>query len=109
MRFRLWKVAQAGDIAKAFLKIEVDPVDPDILWFLWAKDINAELPEIIFVRFNRVAFAVNSSPCLIVLFGTTLIHFRKSTLSFYVICLSIFYIDTLVIGANSEGEALGLY
>jgi len=65
LRFRLWKVAQAGDIAKAFLKIEVDPVDPDILWFLWAKDINAELPEIIFVRFNRVAFAVNSSPYLL--------------------------------------------
>ena len=29
LRFRIWKVALVGDIAKTFLMIEVDPADRD--------------------------------------------------------------------------------
>ena len=61
----MWKVALVGDIAKAFLMIEVDPVDRDVLRFLWVKDTNAEASEVIVRQFNRVVFGVNSSPYLL--------------------------------------------
>ena len=45
--------------------IEVDPVDRDVLRFLWVKDVNAEASEVIVLWFNRVVFGVNSSPYLL--------------------------------------------
>ena len=65
LRFRLRKLVLVGEINRDFLMIEVDPVDPDILRFSWAKNINAELPKIIVLRFNRVVFGVNSSPYIL--------------------------------------------
>ena len=45
--------------------IAVDPKDQDVLQFLWVKDVHADEPEIITLRFVRVVFGVLSSPFLL--------------------------------------------
>ena len=64
LRFRNETVAIVGDIAKAFLNIEVDPKDWDCLRFLWLSDISKADSDIITVRFNHVVLGVNCSPFL---------------------------------------------
>ena len=110
LRLRLWKVALVGDIAKAFLMIEVDPVDRDFLRFLLVKDINVESPEIIVLRFNRVVFGVSISPYLL---NSVIRHhidsFQEVDTQFVSKLSQSFYVDDLVTGADSEEEALSLY
>ena len=64
LRFQSYPVALVADIEKAFLMILVDPKDQDVLRFLWVKDVHAEEPEIIPLRFARVVFGVSSSSSL---------------------------------------------
>ena len=110
LRFRMWKVALVGDIAKAFLMIEVDPADRDVLRFLWVKDVNAEAPEIIVLRFNRVVFGVNSSPYLLnMVIRHHINSFQELDPQFVSKLSQSFYVDDLVTGANTENEALSLY
>ena len=110
LRFRMWKVALVGDIAKAFLMIEVDPVDRDVLRFLWVKDINAEASEVIVLRFNKVVFGVNSSPYLLNMVTRHHIDsFQELDPQFVSKLKQSFYVDDLVTGANTEREALSLY
>ena len=110
LRFRMWKVALVGDIAKAFLMIEVDPVDRDVLRFLWVKDINAEASEVIVLRFNRVVFGVNSSPYLLnMVIQHHIDSFQELDPQFVSKLKQSFYVDDLVTGANTEREALSLY
>ena len=47
LRFRANQVTLVGDIAAAFLNIEIHPEDRDCLRFLWIDDINSPDPEII--------------------------------------------------------------
>ena len=110
LRFHMWKVALVGDIAKAFLMIEVDPADRDVLRFLWVKDANAEAPEIIVLRFNRVVFGVNSSPYLLnMVIRHHINSFQEVDPQFVSKLSQSFYVDDLVTGANTEKEALSLY
>jgi hypothetical protein len=45
--------------------IQVAEEDRDVLRFLWVKDLKAEPPEIIKLRFARVIFGVSASPFLL--------------------------------------------
>ena len=65
LRFRIHSVALAGDIEKAFLMINVDERDLDVLRFLWIRSNSVQPPEIIALRFTRVVFGVNCSPFLL--------------------------------------------
>eukprot|EP00794_Sanderia_malayensis_P004910 gene4910-biopygen3985 len=64
IRFREQPVVLVGDIEKAFLNIEVHPVDRDCVRFLWVANVQDQSPEVIEYRFNRVVFGVSSSPFL---------------------------------------------
>lgn len=88
IRFRLQRIALAGDIEKAFLMISIQEKDRDSLRFLWLADPNDEASGLITLRFTRVVFGVSSSPFLL---NATVDHhahsifpgIRPYTLSFY--------------------------
>ena len=65
MRFRAHKVGLVADIQEAFLNIEVDEQQRDLMRFLWVDDINSEDPNIVIYRFCRVIFGMNCSPFLL--------------------------------------------
>ena len=65
MRFRDHKVGLVADIQKAFLNIEVDEQQRDLMRFLWVDGINSEDPNIVIYRFCRVIFGMNCSPFLL--------------------------------------------
>ena len=110
LRFRNERVALVGDIAKAFLNIEVDPADRDCLRFLWLKDIEAKEPEIITLRFNRVIFGVNSSPFLLnAVLRHHLCTFQEIDPNFVFQLSQSFYVDDLVTGSANTEEAYTLY
>ena len=46
VRFRVYPIALAADIEKAFLMIQISEPDQDVLRFLWFKDVHAEVPEL---------------------------------------------------------------
>ena len=71
MHFRAHKVGLVADIEKAFLNIEVDKQQRDLMRFLWIDDINSEDPNVMIYRFCRVIFGMN---CSLFLFNATLKH-----------------------------------
>ena len=110
LRFRNNKIALIGDIAKAFLNVEVDPADRDCLRFLWLNDITAEEPEIIVLKFNRVVFGVKSSPFLLnAVLRHHILTFQEMDEDFVTQLSHSFYVDDLVTGSNSAEEAYNLY
>ena len=58
----MYPVLFTGDICQAFLQIEIDPTDHDVLRFLWLKDINGPQEEIEELRFTRAIFGAEPSP-----------------------------------------------
>ena len=110
LRFRDARVALVGDIAKAFLNIEVNAKDRDCLRFLWLNDISAEKPEIIVLKFNSVVFGVNSSPFIL---NAVLRHhlstFQESDPDFVTQMSQSFFVDDLVTGCPNAAEAYSLF
>ena len=65
IRFREKRIALVGDIAKAFLNVEVKLRDQDCLRFLWVNNVESEHVDPVVYRFCRVVFGVNCSPFLL--------------------------------------------
>lgn len=109
LRFRVFPVVVVADIEKVFLMIQVAEENRDALHFLWVKDLAAEQPEIIKLRFARVIFGVSSSPFLLnVTFRHYLEHAQADPETVNKL-LKAFYVDDIVTGASNEDEAHGLY
>lgn len=110
LRFRSFKYGIVSDIEKAFLQIAVDEAHRDYLRFLWVKDINAEDPEIIILRFARVIFGVNASPFLL---NATLQHhimeYFSDNKDFAETLLNSLYVDDLSTGTNDIEEGYEIY
>jgi hypothetical protein len=110
LRFRLQRVALAGDIEKAFLMISIHEKDRDSLRFLWVSDPKDESSSVITLRFTRVVFGVSSSPFLL---NATVNHhietFRESDPSFTDKFLSSIYVDDLVSGADDVKSTYEFY
>ena len=105
VRFRENKVGLVADISKAFLMVEIDPVDRDFLRFLWVTR-EGEKKE---YRFCRAPFGVSSSPFL--LNATLRHHFEKTVVDdvdFLKLLNQSFYVDDLISGGNSEEEVINL-
>ena len=71
LRFRLHKLALTAYIERAFLNISVNPIERDLLRFLWFKGIESDDPEIVVLRFTRLVFGLISSPFAL---GATVRH-----------------------------------
>ena len=110
LRFREFRVPMVADIEKAFLNVEIDKEDRDVLRFLWVKDIHNENSPIEVYRFNRVVFGVNSSPFL--LNGVLRHHlskFKELDPEFATTLANNFYVDDLVFGASNVDDARNLH
>ena len=109
LRFRESRVSLCADIEKAFLQISVDPPDRDFLRFLWVDNIHGEYKVDVY-RFSRVVFGVNASPFL--LNGTIRHHLSSFAIedpSFVQKMINDFYVDDLITGENTVGDAYTLY
>ena len=97
-------------IERAVLQICVDEQDQDVLRFLLFDDIAKPQPEVQILKFTRVVFGVSSSPFLL---NATIRHHLKKYMSAHPqlvkrISESI-YVDDVVSGAETEGEAFMMY
>ncbi|XP_052784398.1 uncharacterized protein LOC128220159 [Mya arenaria] len=110
IRFRMHRIAITADIEKAFLQIGLQLDQRDVTRFLWLK--NCETPtvdkdNIQEFRFRRVPFGVISSPFL--LGATVQTHMDKYSTSFAQQVKDNIYVDNLITGTNTDGEAICCY
>ena len=110
LRFRFHRVALAGDIEKAFLMVSVQEKDRDTLRFLWTRDVNGAVPELVVLRFTRVVFGVNCSPFLL---NATIDHhmrkYQEVDPLFVDKFLSSIYVDDVSLGSNDVESTYELY
>ena len=110
MRFRNYKVPLIADIEKVILNIEVNPSDRDSLRFLWVSSLDSETQDIEVYRYNRVVFGGNSSPFLLnAVLKYHLEKFKDEDPEFGAKMIEGFFVDDLVVGAETVEEAFTLY
>ncbi len=110
LRFRTSRIALTADIERAFLQIQVDEKDQDVLRFLWFDDAFKPQPGLQILKFTRVVFGVSSSPFL--LNATIRHHLTKYTSTHPKLVkriLESIYVDDIVSGAETEEEAFAMY
>ena len=83
--------------------IAVDPEDRDVLHFLLVKDVHADEPEVVTLKFARVVFGVSCSPFLL---NTTIDHrvrqYLEAQADFVEKLMQSMYVDDVVSGADDE-------
>eukprot|EP00112_Aurelia_sp_Birch-Aquarium-sp1_P009849 Seg2135.5 transcript_id=Seg2135.5/GoldUCD/mRNA.D3Y31 product="hypothetical protein" protein_id=Seg2135.5/GoldUCD/D3Y31 len=110
VRFRENCVPLVGDIEKAFLNIEIDPADRDVLRFLWPENIQDPNSEIAVYRFQRAVFGVNASPFLLnAVLRYHIEQYRETDPEFCDKLSADFYVDDLFTGARNVENAFKLY
>ena len=109
LRFRLQPIALTGDIEKAFLMLDLQVQDRDVTRFIWYKDATNPKVEnnVQIYRFQRVPFGVISSPFL--LNATIKHHLTKEDSVCSKLIRENIYVDNVVLGAETEEEAITLY
>ena len=67
LRFRMHKVAFVSDIKKAYLQLQLNPLDRDVTRFLWVHDVDKEITDenIRELRFCRVIWGIVSAAFLL--------------------------------------------
>ena len=109
LRFRLFPVAIASDVEKAFLQIGLNVGDRDVTRFLWVKNPQAPLTQenLAVYRFCRVPFGVVSSPFLLA--ATVKHHLTVNHCSESDVILRNTYVDNLLTGKDSVEGAKTFY
>ncbi|XP_037506909.1 uncharacterized protein LOC119382991 [Rhipicephalus sanguineus] len=111
LSFRRHPIAINADIEKAFLQIEIQESDRDVFRFLWFENVpRGENDNIIEWRMTRVPFGSTSSPFLLM----ATIHHHLDNVSGEQKTLArtlkqSFYVDDLLVGADSFDEGLDVY
>ncbi|XP_068717114.1 uncharacterized protein [Montipora capricornis] len=110
LRFRLHKVVLIGDLEKAFLNIEVNPAERNLLRFLWVDDINSPNPEVITLRFTRLVFGLVCSPFILnVTLRNHLTWYENIDPEFVAAVVRALYVDDFASGENSVTKCFELY
>ena len=107
IRFRNYKVALSGDIAKMYREVNLSQPDRQLHRFLWREHPDQPIQA---YCMNRVTFGVTSSPYVAVrTLQQTAADFSPpgSMASMHV--YNSFYVDDLLAGAESVEEAIALY
>ncbi|XP_068697319.1 uncharacterized protein [Montipora foliosa] len=110
LRFRHHKVVLIGDLEKAFLNIEVNPAERNLLRFLWVDDINSPNPEVITLRFTRLVFGLVCSPFILnVTLRNHLKRYENIDPEFVAAVVRALYVDDFASGENSVTKCFELY
>jgi len=109
MRFRMFPIVLIADIEKAFLQVQVNPNDRDVLRFLWFDDITKEEPTIVQFRYCRLVFGLTCSPAILA--ETINYHLNQFQLKYPEVVnhLRKLYCDDFSCGARNVNEALKIY
>ena len=101
IRFRLFKYAMKSDIQKAFLQIEIEEIDRDLLRSFWI-----EGNQVVIYRFARLPFGLTCSP--FILAATLQKHLKSTNLSpaKQKQIMDDFYVDDNITGADDPNTLL---
>lgn len=110
LRFRLHKVALIGDLEKAFLNIEVNPEERNLLRSLWIDDIYSLNPKIITLRSAQLVFGLVCSPFILnVTLRTHLANYEDIDPQFVSTVVRALYVDDFASGKDSVKDCFELY
>ena len=105
----MYPILLTGDIRQAFLQIEIDPTDRDVLRFFWLKDRNGPQEEIEELRFTHAIFGAGPSPYILA--GTVENHLKKYEDNDRAIVKKIrdsLYVDDFIGGENTSQATMNL-
>ena len=77
LNLKLWfhLIVVMADVKKAFLQIELENEDRELVRCLWVEDPHSEKPKVVHYRYKRVIFGLRPSPYLL---GATFhLHLKK--------------------------------
>ena len=107
IRFRQYRVALSGDIAKMYREVGLSQPDRQLHRFLWREQPDQPIRS---YCMNRVTFGVTSSPYVAVrALQQTAADFSSPGSKASEHIYKSFYVDDLLAGADSEEEAVSLY
>ena len=110
LRFRVNQVAIVSDLEKAFLNVEINPKQRDLLRFLWVENVDSPNPQVQTLRFNRLVFGLVSSPFILnATIRNHLSKYRKNDPQFVDDVLNSLYVDDYASGKNSVSDCFEQY
>ncbi|XP_055928673.1 uncharacterized protein LOC129959808 [Argiope bruennichi] len=108
LKFREHKIGFCGDIARAFLQIEIAELDRNYLCFLYYKNCDRSQPVPMY-HFNRHCFGVTCSPfVLAAAIKTHIKEYRDKYPLAYEMLNKSLYVDDLFCGSSTVQDALKL-
>ena len=102
-------IAITADIEKAFLQIEIDKKDRDMLRYLWYDDVLKPQPSVVQYRYRRLVFGLACSPALL---GATIhnhIAKYKNDYPKVVKILKRLYADDLSCSVRTPLDTMNIY
>ena len=107
MRFRSYKVALSGDVAKMYREVALCPSDRHLHRFLWRPELSGPISD---YCMNRVTFGVTSSPYVAVrTLQQTAEDFSAPDSKTHWHIHHSFYVDDLLAGAEEVASAVQLF
>ncbi len=110
VRFHWNPVAISADIEKAFLMVEIDLNDQEMLRFLWLEDPQSLNSRIKHLRFCRLAFGLRPSPAI--LSATIFKHlnlYEDQYPELIELIRKSLYIDDFLSGGSNDNQAFDIY
>ena len=103
VRFRSYPIAVTANIEKAFLMIEIEESDRDMLRFLWFSDPFDVKGEIQHLRFTRLVFGLKLSPAILRnVIGLHCLNFKTEYPDLVQLVDHSLYVDDLISGADTS-------
>ena len=100
------RIAMIADIEKAFLQVQLTQGDSHLVRFLWIKNPDAPVPEIIAYRWKRLPFGLTCSPFILRAVMLKHLDLYEATYPNAVHLLrSQLYVDDALVGSETAQQA----
>ena len=109
MRFRMKRIGIVADIKKAYLQVQLKPIDRDVTRFLWLKDINRPYSKdnVQTFRFCRVIWGIICSAFILAKVIVT--HLSKYNNGVSKDIMNSIYVDNLITYVSTSDEGVTYY